>query len=211
MEALSKEHFIKLFEEKSQILHPLPADRKIPPRSSGALIYGLSSMQSELDHILNKEVDELGRYSGRLNYAKFMAKQARENWQDYRDAQPHLSKDSKPDGEFLENMNKWDAQILVLEKEARALTKEIERVQREEQEAVRNAKTGVGKRALLAGKLRDGKLVRFADRVVVQNEKDENVFEDNHELVSVFIDREKAKRRGRFHRMDKKKRSRLNL
>ena len=211
MEALTKEHFQRIFTEKSQILNPLPADRKTPPRSSGALIYGLSSMQAELDHILNKEVDELGRYSGRLNYAKFMAKQARENWQDYRDAQPHLSKDSKPDGEFLENMNKWDAQILVLEKEARALTKEIERVQKEEQEAARNAKTGVGKRPLLAGKMKDGKLFAFAGRRVIQDEEGESVFEDNHEPVSVFVDRERDKRRKRFHEPGKKKRSRLNL
>ena len=214
MRAKTKEEFQRMFESRSGILNPPSNDPKQLPRTSGHLIYGLAGMQAELDAILDKEIDEQGRYHGHLNYAKAMAKEARENWIAYRNSQLNLSKDEKPTGEFAENINKWDAKVTVLEKESRKLVKMIEELSSKQEEEEKKAKSK--RRPSLSGKSRNGKLYIFSGREVIQNEEDEDIFKDNGELVKEFVKREIARRKAegkkrRKNNVSKKKRSAINF
>jgi len=201
-EVLSKEHYLAKFERQSSILNIEKPDRK--KRPSGAFLdMSLSGMKEQLYAINTKDKspDDPDVFLGSLAYARHLLKEARDGWSDFKSRQAHLTKDSKPEGVFLENINKREAKILTLEKTSRKLIHLVEKLESEQIVAEKKAKEkpSYRKRMSLSGKLRDGKLFIYAGRDVHQCPKTgANLFTDDNSSVDLWIRQEKKRRLDTF-------------
>lgn len=186
-----KEYWVQLFESKSLILNPTPTDPRIPPHNPGGY-YGLNGLKEYLDEILNDEISPEGVFQGRLAHARYEAREARSRWKAYNDAQPF--RESKPTGEFAEKIAMWEARVAVYEKESRRLHRMIEEEkERLVAERQKRLTTKTGRRLRLAGKMKNGRLVSFAGRPVMQR-GGQNLFEDDGSPVDEYIARVKAEK-----------------
>lgn len=133
------DEYFELMKGQSVILNPGTPDRHQRPRSSRPLM-GIDAIKQEVAAILAKGVDDRGRFLGRLEHAKQMRREAKQRWKVYLQAQlgsgKHrtLTEDSKPTGEFLDDINRWSARIRIYEHEARALNALILEFEAEERE-----------------------------------------------------------------------------
>jgi hypothetical protein len=187
MNPKSKEEYLKVFEEKSVILNPPPNDKKQFPRVSKP-IFGIGGMKVELENILDEEVNELGQHMGQLAHARAMAKEARQKWKKYKKSQPDMPKNAKPIDHWADEINYWDAKVLVLEAEARELNKLIREA--EEKERKQNIKR-IPKNG--ACKLIDGRIAKCDGRPVVQ-QNGKNIFSDDGSSVDAYIKEVKIRR-----------------
>lgn len=183
---LSKDFFVEKFRSKSIILAPDQGHGK-----TSNPIYGISEAKALLAEILDKRIDGAKGELGFLESAKHKAREARKSWDNHNKAQPVHSRKDKPEGIFLEKINKSKARIEVIEAEARALNTLIADHEGEEKAAQESINKKLKHKKPLSGKLKNNVLISMDGRAVVE---DGTKFEDNGELVADYIAGVKAER-----------------
>lgn len=185
---ISKDQFVEKFRSNSLVLGRVKLKQG---KMSSRPIFSISEAKAYLAEILDKRIDPAKGALGFLKSAQIKLKEAREQWNKYNSAQAPHARKGKPHDNFLEQINKCQARILILEEECRALNELVDKREAEEKAAqeVINKKLQTKKR--LAGKLKNNILVEMDGRTVI---KAGTIFEDNGELVADYIAGVKAER-----------------
>jgi len=204
MTPLTEEQYYEIFRKASVILNRGQASSKTPIRSSNFLVLDLQGLKRLRDEYTTKGRDALGRFNGKLEAIRAMIKEDLNAWKAYRDAQPNLPKDAKPVGIWLDKLNRHKALLRVSEEECRFLSRLIDRETKREAalEAKRKQSPAYKRRSALSGKMKDGKLVKFGGREVVQDEEGNDIFKDDGSPVADYIEKVRRQRKA-----EKKKRA----
>jgi hypothetical protein len=184
--ATSKEHYLKTLRERSVILNKNPDPQKGVKFNA---IFGLGGLRNYYRELTEDTVRRGETILSHLNFAREQLEQARQSWDRF--ASTQVTK-AEPSGDFLQQIQKREAKLQVLEEEQA----EIERILKEveEKQAIKRPLSKRQKRMReLQGRIINDVLVEFGGRPVKQVDG-RNVFEDGTS-VGEYIKKIKAARR----------------
>jgi hypothetical protein len=197
--------FEDLLRRKSLILAFDPSkrqDSRMPPQTTRAVDLSPGGIRRELYELNSEELDQFGDPIGRIPFARKRLKEEIAKWKAFKASQRNAPKDMEPTGTFAESINKYNAMIEVFSEESRKLNALLKQSEPKPVEP--------NKRQLRArersGKIRNGKLVEFGGRKVLQNDHNEDYFPDTGQLVQEYLTEFNQKQKEKRNARNKKRR-----